>query len=207
MSNIAIGNAAAQEVWNQKSISWIISKTANTEYDWMCNQFERERATRDKIYFSTILAVVIIVMCLLPFVVFGTDMTEGAYTDKTYSGTWVNAHVFRADDIIVWTYKDQRYEAPLELAGDIDDNKLVRIELNDDGSFKCVAPKENPAEFYLSLWPMYIICAFIVIAPCYVRFVVLKKKCPMLSAYLKWANKVKDPTVESWLDYWEKKGM
>ena len=207
MSNIAIGNAAAQEVWNQKSISWIISKTANTEYDWMCKQFERERATRDKIYFSTILAVVITVMCSLPFVVFGTDMTEGAYTDKTYSGTWVNAHVFRADDIIVWTYEDQRHEAPLESVGDIGDDMLVRIELNDDGSFKRVAHKDNPAEFYLSLWPMYIICAFIVGAPCYVRFVVLNKKCPMLSAYLKWANKVKEPTVESWLDYWEKKGM
>lgn len=207
MSNIAIGNAAAQEVWNQKSISWIIGRTAGTEYDWMCKQFKQERALRDKIYFRTILVVVIIAILSLPLVVLGLDMTEGAYRDKTYGGTWVNAHVFHVDDIIVWTYNGQRYEAPLELVGDTGDSSLVRIELNEDGSFKAVAPKENPSEFYLSLWPMYIICAFVVAAPCYVRFVILKKRCPMLSTYLKWANKVKEPTVESWLDYWEKRGM
>ena len=207
MSNISLGNAAVQEVWNQKSISWIIGKTANTEYDWMRKQLERERDIRNKIYFKTIIVVVVIVMCALPFVIFGLDMTEGAYKDKTYGGTWVDAHVFHVDDTILWTYNGQRYEAPLELVGDTGDSSLVRIELNEDGSFKAVAPKENPYEFYLSLWPMYIICAFVVVAPCYVRFVVLKKKCPMLSAYLKWANKVKEPTVESWLDYWEKRGM
>lgn len=146
-------------------------------------------------------------MLSLPLVILGLDTTSDSYTDKVYSGIWVNAHVFRVDDIIVWTYNGQRYEEPLESVGDIGDDNLVRIVLNEDGSFKTVAPKENPAEFYLTLWPVYSICVFIVAAPCYVRFVVLKRKCPMLSAYLKWANKVKEPTVESWLDYWEKRGM
>ena len=54
----AIGNAAAQENANAKSINWAVSYLENTEYDWMAKQLEsEEKKTRKDISEKHLLAV------------------------------------------------------------------------------------------------------------------------------------------------------
>ena len=131
----AIGNAAAQENANAKSINWAVSYLENTEYDWMAKQLESEEKRRGKIYLKTLVGCIVATLLLLAPTVLLSDYLENMSHAQYSSDNQRQATVFRNDGIILWTYNSQRFEKPLsEIPYDGEANRIT-IDVDENGNY------------------------------------------------------------------------
>lgn len=198
----AIGNAAAQENANAKSINWAVSYLENTEYDWMAKQLESEEKRRGKIYLKTLVGCIVATLLLLAPTVLLSDYLENMSHAQYSSDNQRQATVFRNDGIILWTYNSQRFEKPLsEIPYDGEANRIT-IDVDENGNYLGVGKVPSTFSGVWVVIPSVVLAMLIVMVGLWVRFYVFPKKCPLVTLYLKWANKVKTPTIEGWLDYY-----